>query len=133
MGTQEIHTSRVNKKMSSTDEEEYIEDEDLNEWRNILQSVEVAETFSYGSDPSIEEFQESQVSYPMYLRLKRLAETMRCHIKPLELLHIMRDHWKRPDSEMHEDLDSSNIESYFIGILRNYILHKIKKLYRHYV
>ena len=61
----------------------------------------------------------------MYLRLKRLAETMRCHIKPLELLHIMRDHWKRPDSEMHEDLDSSNIESYFIGILRNYIPEEI--------
>lgn len=32
-------------------------------FRNILQSVEVAEEFSFGPDPTIEEFQESQVSY----------------------------------------------------------------------
>jgi len=61
----------------------------------------------------------------MYLKLKQLAETMRCHIAPLELLHIMRDHWKRPDTESHDITDANSIESYFVGILRHYIPEEV--------
>ena len=35
----------------------------------------------------------------MYLRLKRLADDLRCHIKDVELLELMRDHWKNPEGD----------------------------------
>ena len=54
----------------------------------------------------------------MYLRLKRLADDLRCHIKDVELLELMRDHWKNPEGEVDLN-EAANIEAYFLSSLRN--------------
>merc|ERR1712126_724694 len=52
----------------------------------------------------------------MYLRLKRLADDLRCHIKDVELLELMRDHWKNPEGEVD-----------FLSSLREYIPEEISE------
>ena len=58
----------------------------------------------------------------MYLRLKRLADDLRCHIKDVELLELMRDHWKNPEGETDLN-EAANIEAYFLSSLRNVFNH----------
>lgn len=62
----------------------------------------------------------------MYLRLKRLADDLRCHIKDVELLELMRDHWKNPEGEVDLN-EAANIEAYFLSSLREYIPEEISE------
>ena len=63
----------------------------------------------------------------MYLRLKRLADDLRCHIKDVELLELMRDHWKNPEGEVDLN-EAANIEAYFLSSLRNAFQSKLRSI-----
>ena len=40
------------------------------------------------------------------------------HIKDVELLELMRDHWKNPEGDVDLN-EAANIEAYFLSSLRN--------------
>ena len=43
---------------------------------------------------TLEQFQETQVAYSVYLKIKTLVELLRCEITYIELLKILGDNWK---------------------------------------